>query len=59
MADLKIRPIQQVLVEDGLFLEWYAIDMFLISVSLLPISDLDGLDHFENIVPVSFYWSMM
>jgi hypothetical protein len=59
MPDLKIRPIQQVLVEDGLFLEWYAIDMFLISVSLLPISDLDGLDHFENIVPVSFYWSMM
>jgi hypothetical protein len=61
MADLKICPTWQVLVEDGLFLEWYAFDRCLISVSLLPIfhhlpiGDLDGPDHFENIVPISFY----
>ena len=36
-SDLKIRPIRQVLVEDGLFLKWNAIDKCLISLSLLPI----------------------
>jgi hypothetical protein len=61
MVDLKIRPIRQVLVEDGVFLEWYAIDRCLVSISLLPIfrhltiGDLDSPDHFKNIVPVSFY----
>jgi hypothetical protein len=65
MADLKIRPIQQVLVEDELLLEWYAIDGCLISLSLLPIflfltiNDLDGPNHIENIVLVSLYWSRM
>ena len=65
MVDLKIRPIRQVLVEDGLFLEWYAIDRCLISLSLppifllLPINDLDGPNHFENIVPISLYRSKM
>ena len=60
-----IRPIQQVFVQHGLFLKWYAIDSCLISVSLLPIfrhlpiSDLDGPNHFKNIVPVLFYWSRM
>ena len=64
-SDLKIRPIRQVLVEDGLFLEWYAIDRCLISLSLLPIflhlpiSDMDGSDHFRNIVSVSFYWTRL
>ena len=58
MADLKAHPIQQVLVEDGLFLEWYANDRCLIPLSLppiilLPINDLDGPNHFENMVPVS------
>jgi hypothetical protein len=61
MEDLKIRPIRQVLIEDGLFLAWYAFDRCLISISLLPIfrylpiGDLDGPDHFKNIVPVLFY----
>ena len=65
MADLNIRPIRQVLVEDGLFLEWYTIDRCLTSFSLppifllLPINDLDGPNHFENIVPISLYWSKM
>ena len=65
MADFKITPIGQVLVEDGLFLEWYAFDWCLISIFLLsifchlPIANLDGPHHFENIVPVSFYWSRM
>jgi hypothetical protein len=59
MADLKIPPIWQVLVEDGLFLEWYPFNRWLISISLLPIGDLDGPDHFKNIVPISFYWSRM
>ena len=63
MADLKIRPIQQIFIELGLFLEWYAFDRFLISLSLLPIflllpiNDLDVSDHIENIMPVSSFWS--
>ena len=63
MADFKITPIRQVLVEDGLFLEWYAFDRCLISLSLLPIflllpiNDLDVSDHIENIMPVSSFWS--
>ena len=57
MADLKICPIRQVVIEDGLFLEWYAFDRCLISLSLLPINDLDGSDHIENIMPVSSFWS--
>jgi len=63
MADLKICPIRQVLVEDGLFLEWYAFDRCLISLSLLPIflllpiNDLDVSDRIENIMPVSSFWS--
>ena len=63
MADLKICPIGQVLVEDELFLEWYTIDRCLISLSLppifllLPINDLDLSDHFENKMPVSSFWS--
>ena len=65
MADLKICLIRQVLVKDGLFLEWYAFDRCLISLSLfpilllLPINDLDGPNHFENIVPISLHWSRM
>ena len=61
MVDLKICLIRQVLVEDGLFLEWYTIDGCLISLSLLaifrllPINDLDVPDYIENIVPVSSY----
>ena len=63
MADLKICPIRQVLVEDGLFLEWYTFDRYLISLSLLPIflllpiNDLDVSNHIENIMPVSSFWS--
>ena len=63
MANLKICQIRQVLVEDGLFLEWYSIDGCFISLSLppifllLPINDLDVPDYIENIVPVSSYWS--
>jgi hypothetical protein len=65
MADLKIRPIRLVLVEDGMFIEWYTFDRCLIFVSLLPIfrhlpiGDPDGPDHLENIVPISFYLSRM
>jgi hypothetical protein len=66
MVDLKIRPIRQVLVEDGLFVEWYAFNRCLNYVPLLAIifhhlsiGDLDGPDHFKNIVPISFYCSRM
>ena len=63
MANLEIHPIQQVLVEDGLFLEWYAMNRCIISLSLLPIflllpiNDLDISDRIENIMPVSSFWS--
>jgi hypothetical protein len=60
MVNLEIRPIWQVFVEDGLFLEWYTIDrcliyLYLLSILLLllPINDLDGSNNFENIVAVS------
>src|SRR6185437_6541929 len=47
------------------FFEGYAFDRCLISLSLppifllLPLNDLDGPNHFENIVPVSMYRSRM